>query len=289
MTRRSEGPTYRVPSSWQRLEYLVGRLGRGRLQNATLRYRGLDLQQELRRTFAHSSAKKSATSIRRARYLLLYSITLQIPFEDGVRTMSCKRAPDSLNSVEELKKCWTSTSSPSLNANKMKSPTEPKPAASKLDSLREHELFRYFQPPTENVTANAASSPDTTLTALAQLCALRLNAKRAMISVLDREKQYFIAESTKTLNLLDNEKFEAEGDELWFGCGVVDKAGRLCEKTVELPPIQGRTSCFTVTDLSKDEAFNQLPFVTGPPYFKYYAGTVSTPHTLKRITQILTE
>ena len=163
----------------------------------------------------------------------------------------------------------------------MKPPPEPNTASSKLDSLREHELFRYFQPPTENVIANAASSPDTALTALAQLCALRLNAKRAMISVLDREKQYFIAESTKTLNLLDNEKFEAEGDELWFGCGVVDKAGRLCEKTVELPPIQGRTPCFTVTDLSKDEAFNQLPFVTGPPYFKYYAGTVSTPHALE--------
>ena len=204
--------------------------------------------------------------------------------------MSCRRAPNSLNSVEELKKCWTNStvaSSPPLNIDRMKPPAEPNTAPSKLDSLREHELFRYFQPPTENVTANAASSPDTTLTALAQLCALRLNAKRAMISVLDREKQYFIAESTKTLNLLDNEKFEAEGDELWFGCGVVDKAGRLCEKTVELPPIQGRTACFTVTDLTKDEAFSQLPFVAGPPYFKYYAGTVSTSHLFKRVTQIL--
>lgn len=176
-----------------------------------------------------------------------------------------------------------------MNIDKMKPPAEPKTAPSKLDSLREHELFRYFQPPTENVTAHAASSPDTTLTALAQLCALRLNAKRAMISVLDREKQYFIAESTKTLNLLDNEKYEAEGDELWFGCGVVDKAGRLCEKTVELPPIQGRTPCFTVTDLSKDETFNQLPFVAGPPNFRYYAGTVSTPHALKRVIQVSIE
>lgn len=70
----------------------------------------------------------------------------------------------------------------------------------KIDSLREHELYRYYQPivsPTaegpdiaprtaqgaeENtLTANAASSPDTTLTALAQLTAIRLHASRAMI------------------------------------------------------------------------------------------------------------
>lgn len=65
----------------------------------------------------------------------------------------------------------------------------------KVDSIRERELYRYYHPlqsPTtvgeedgkaENYTlsANAASSPDTTLTALAQLCALRLGVQRAMI------------------------------------------------------------------------------------------------------------
>lgn len=58
--------------------------------------------------------------------------------------------------------------------------------SSKIDSLREHELYRYFQPPespkqNSSLVAHAASSPDTTLTALAQLCALRLHAKRAVI------------------------------------------------------------------------------------------------------------
>ena len=36
---------------------------------------------------------------------------------------------------------------------------------------------------------------------------------------------------------------------------------------------------FTVTDLSKDQRFNQLPFVTGTPHFRFYAGT---PLTTKR-------
>lgn len=95
-------------------------------------------------------------------------------------------------------------------------------------------------------------------------------------SVIDRENQYFVAESTKTLDLVNNNKSEVEGDGLWFGCGTVDKSGRLCEKTIELPPSLGRHLCFTVQDLSKDERFNQLPFVTGPPYFKFYAGTPLT-------------
>jgi len=78
------------------------------------------------------------------------------------------------------------------------------------------------------------------------------------------------------LDLFNNKKSEVEGDGLWFGCGNVDKSGRLCEKTIELPPSLGRHPCFTVQDLSNDERFNQLPFVTGPPYFKFYAGTPLT-------------
>ncbi len=151
---------------------------------------------------------------------------------------------------------------------------------SKSDNARARELYRYFQPPEKpspsTLIAHEASSPDTTLTALAQLCALRLHAKRAMISLIDRENQYFVAESTKTLDLVNNNKSEVEGDGLWFGCGTVDKNGRLCEKTIELPPAVGRAPCFTVTDLSKDERFNTLPFVTGDPNFRFYAGTVST-------------
>lgn len=62
---------------------------------------------------------------------------------------------------------------------------------SRADGTRERELFRYYQPlePTTERSATSrttlsvdtATSPDTTLTALAQLCALRLRASRAMI------------------------------------------------------------------------------------------------------------
>ena len=50
-----------------------------------------------------------------------------------------------------------------------------------------------------------------------------------MISVIGKETQYFIAEATKTLDLVDHTKSEEEGDGLWLGCSNVDKSGRLCE------------------------------------------------------------
>ena len=65
------------------------------------------------------------------------------------------------------------------------------------DVLREREVRQYLQldqtfsailspavdpiRPSKTLVAHALSSPDTTLTAFAQLCAIRLNAQRAMI------------------------------------------------------------------------------------------------------------
>ncbi|KAL8993224.1 MAG: hypothetical protein Q9169_006507 [Polycauliona sp. 2 TL-2023] len=169
------------------------------------------------------------------------------------------------------------------------------PLAPRADAARERELYRYFDPPhleaaapslsarqnlsvehDDPLTAKPPSSPENTLTALAQLCALRLDASRAMVSVIAQDTQYFIAEATKTMDLVENNKSEADGDTLWVGCGSVGKQGRLCERTIELPADTTTYPCFTVTDLSNDTRFNQLPFVTGDPHFKFYAGTPLT-------------
>lgn len=95
-------------------------------------------------------------------------------------------------------------------------------------------------------------------------------------SVIDQETQYFIAESTKTLDLADTSRSEKEGDDLWLGCASVSAGGKLCEKTIELPVLPNGYPAFVVNDLSQDPRFNQLPFVTGPPFFKYYAGVPLT-------------
>jgi len=57
-------------------------------------------------------------------------------------------------------------------------------------------------------------------------------------SVIDKERQYFIAEATRTLSLSDTGKCERVGDELWVGCATVPKEGRLCEvRLFQLPGV----------------------------------------------------
>ncbi|KAF4615723.1 hypothetical protein G7Y89_g15265 [Cudoniella acicularis] len=123
-----------------------------------------------------------------------------------------------------------------------------------------------------DITSSKVSSPDTALTAFCQLVTWRTGAQRAMIGVIDAETQYFIAESTRTVDLIDTAK-HAPGDDIWMGCSSVSKAGKLCERTIAVEPTKtGEYPSFVVNDLTKDDRFNQLPFVTGPPNLRFYGG-----------------
>ncbi|KAI6245541.1 putative histidine kinase 4 [Erysiphe necator] len=159
------------------------------------------------------------------------------------------------------------------------------------DYARARELYKYYQPSVQtyiptfeavenehdinissNVSSSKLSSPDTALTVFCQLTAWRMGFQRAMISLIDAETQYFVAESTRTLDLINND-VHAPGDGLWLGCSSVAKAGRLCESTIAVAATKDNTyPHFIVNDLSKDERFNQLPFVSGPPFLKRYIG-----------------
>lgn len=113
-------------------------------------------------------------------------------------------------------------------------------------------------------------------------------------SLIDEGTQYFIAESTKSLDFVDPTKHKP-GDELWLGCTSVSKAGRLCERydksdfernikfsilfnlcyrTIETAPtaLGKEYPSFIVNDLTLDDRFDHLPFVTDKPYIKFYAG-----------------
>lgn len=68
-------------------------------------------------------------------------------------------------------------------------------------SNRARELYKYYIPPGSCHGCARFSVPDTTLTAFAQLAAWRTDSQRAMVSLIDRDMQHFVAESTKTLNL----------------------------------------------------------------------------------------
>lgn len=120
----------------------------------------------------------------------------------------------------------------------------------------------------------ARASPDRALTAFAQLAALRLNCKRAVISFFDRNYQYILAEATQSLSL-QTESDHRPGDSIDYGVTAVPRRGSICEHTIGLPfddTEEGKDdSIFIVPDLSKDQRFSDKPY-TADYGWKFYAG-----------------
>jgi hypothetical protein len=120
---------------------------------------------------------------------------------------------------------------------------------------------------------------DKALSAFAQLGALRLNARRCLISFFDRKSCYILAEATKTL-CLHTGQAELEEDSLCWGSTIFPKEMSLCYYTVNLRwessslPLSafGNHPSLVVNDLTKDPRFKHYPFVVGPPYSRFYAG-----------------
>jgi hypothetical protein len=120
---------------------------------------------------------------------------------------------------------------------------------------------------------------DKALTAFAQLGALRLNARRCLISFFDRKNCYLLAEATKSLCLFTGEADVPE-DSLCWGSAIFPKEQSLCNYTVNLRwtgscvPMEAFENhpSLVVDDLTKDARFKDYPFVVGPPYSRFYAG-----------------
>ncbi|KAL2807972.1 hypothetical protein BJX63DRAFT_436551 [Aspergillus granulosus] len=128
------------------------------------------------------------------------------------------------------------------------------------------------------------SSQDITLTALAQLGALRLNVQRYMISLVDRRTQYILSEATRTINL-QNDHVHVDGDALWLGSSVIPKAEGICHYVCIEPWLNAghdaenltnicseRHCAFVAPDLTKDDCFNQRQYIVMAPCLRFYAG-----------------
>ncbi|KAL4986508.1 hypothetical protein BDW68DRAFT_163119 [Aspergillus falconensis] len=121
------------------------------------------------------------------------------------------------------------------------------------------------------------SSQDTTLTALAQLGALRLNAQRCMISLFDRRTQYILTEATRTLSLQDD-RVHVDGDALWLGSSVIPKDDGIChlvcqESSLNASQCDSDPACaLVVPDLTKDDRFNKRQYVVNAPHLRFFAG-----------------
>lgn len=172
-------------------------------------------------------------------------------------------------------------------------------------TLQEREMHRFYQPwlDAQGTSANVAehvqdladvddftintlaeqgfrplASRDTTLTAFAQLAALRLNVRRAMVSLIDSKHQYILAEATRTLSLVDDTR-HAEGDALWLGTTSVSKEDAICEcaftRQYTVKNDNGHTVTSTAAvmpDCRLDDDYKDKPYVLAEPGIRFYAG-----------------
>ncbi|KAL5375022.1 hypothetical protein DPSP01_011512 [Paraphaeosphaeria sporulosa] len=110
------------------------------------------------------------------------------------------------------------------------------------------------------------ASADSTLIALAQLAATRLQAARACVTLIDENHQHFLAEATPTLPL--RPKPEDAAAALWLGNVSVPRSWGVCEEVLEM-----RTdAALVINDLLQDQRYAQKSFVQEGPRWRFYAG-----------------
>jgi signal transduction histidine kinase len=119
------------------------------------------------------------------------------------------------------------------------------------------------------------ASFDDTLAVFTQFTCLRLNAQRCLVSCFDRNKQYILAEATKSLALATH-KSDDPLDELWLGAGIQERNSMLCERTLELAENEknhGRDPVVMFPDIEDDHWYKaSRSHIRQPPDARCYAG-----------------
>ncbi|KAG6054231.1 hypothetical protein E4U17_003972 [Claviceps sp. LM77 group G4] len=165
------------------------------------------------------------------------------------------------------------------------------------EAARERETFRYdssliqhtvrYSPDTPILSSQLRSSPDSALTAFAQLAALRLKTSRALISLFDATHQYVVAEATPNLGLQPD---CAAGDSgLWLSNIAIPRTYGVCERVLTASPssvghVKNESSdeilpVTVIDDLTADIHFADLPLVkSGWPRSRFYAAAPIRTH-----------
>jgi signal transduction histidine kinase len=119
---------------------------------------------------------------------------------------------------------------------------------------------------------------DRSLTAFAQLAALRLDTRRAMVSLIDSNRQYILAEATRTVSLF-SAAAERPEDEVWLGNAILNKFDAVCHHTFASRYVakeeNGDTyeaDCMFIPDCRLDPRFAERDYVKGEPGVRFYAG-----------------
>lgn len=117
------------------------------------------------------------------------------------------------------------------------------------------------------------SSPDLSLSAFAQLGALRLDAQRVTISLFGRYEEHILTEVTKTLSLRDDNDHETQ-DELWVGACTMsyDRSFGAAIANSTSPSTKAPASpVITIPDLTQSNIYKEHPDVTSYPNVRFLA------------------
>ncbi|KAL3420968.1 hsp90-like protein [Phlyctema vagabunda] len=159
------------------------------------------------------------------------------------------------------------------------------------------EVYKYYQP--ENFAASSRpdtpleddvlvsqtqeinfttqqSFSDTALTAFCQIIASRFEAQRAIVSLSDHKYEYFLAESTSTFSLIDDDGAQNAWRSI---CGPkVCRTASLCEETLQMASTANQASvqAHLVPDTVLDERMCKLGSVAGEPHLRFYCGVPLT-------------
>ncbi|KAF3000842.1 hypothetical protein E8E13_007013 [Curvularia kusanoi] len=163
------------------------------------------------------------------------------------------------------------------------------------EAARERDLQRYYRPWLDaqslvdssvgigekglnKVGYEPQASRDKSLTAFAQLAALRLNVRRCMVSLIDSNRQYILAEATKTVSLFEAQAERPE-DEVWLGNAVLNKTDAVCYHTFSSTYTAKETNgdtytadCMIIPDCRLDPRFADKDYVKSEPGVRFYAG-----------------
>ena len=158
------------------------------------------------------------------------------------------------------------------------------------DVKRAREFYRYLEPhnlvhprfrrkgSTFDVHHEHIPSLTSVLTPYCQLAAVRCNARKSMLNVVDRDIMYVIAEAYRNEPVPGSSfDFEFREDPILQSCASMPIKDRICEMTIELDVVsnKSRAPIFQILDLKKSK-FSTLSVVAGAPYYRFYAGTPIT-------------
>jgi hypothetical protein len=113
---------------------------------------------------------------------------------------------------------------------------------------------------------------DAPLAAFAQLAAFRLGAQRAVISLLDGQYQYILAEATTTTSLRVDSPLNNSSN-LYLGTARIHRSWGLCDRVLDPGALNdGDPGIVIIKDLSQAEQYANRDYVTNGPKFRFYAG-----------------